>query len=181
MGCATRRWSSAGTQDQSNLRVSVSVLSLLACRFYSSSSPRHSSRRLSYLRHHGGGGTGAYLWRVIGLDWSVVHDGNHSMFSVQWFLKQRHNWSLWGGYIPLQWHTSSDSLRENSKGTYHHWRATTRIQGSILGGKAAEWFMELQHGNKISTRFISCLDESTMKWINKYTCPGFMFVPCKPW
>ena len=29
--------------------------------------------------------------------------------------------------------------------------------------------------------WISFLDESMMKWINRYTCPGFMFVPRKPW
>lgn len=29
--------------------------------------------------------------------------------------------------------------------------------------------------------WITCLDESMMKWINEYTCPGFMFVPRKPW
>ena len=34
---------------------------------------------------------------------------------------------------------------------------------------------------KFSPRYISCLDESMMKWVNKYTCPGFMFVPHKPW
>ena len=27
----------------------------------------------------------------------------------------------------------------------------------------------------------NCLDESMSKWLNKYTCPGFMFVPRKPW
>ena len=29
--------------------------------------------------------------------------------------------------------------------------------------------------------WISCLDESMSKWLNKWTCPGFMFVPRKPW
>lgn len=29
--------------------------------------------------------------------------------------------------------------------------------------------------------WISCLDESMSVWINQYTCPGFMFVPRKPW
>jgi hypothetical protein len=33
----------------------------------------------------------------------------------------------------------------------------------------------------IKTRWISCLDESTSTWANKYTCPGYMFVPRKPW
>ena len=32
-----------------------------------------------------------------------------------------------------------------------------------------------------SPRYISCLDESMMKWFNKYTYPEFMFVTCKPW
>jgi hypothetical protein len=29
--------------------------------------------------------------------------------------------------------------------------------------------------------WISCLDESMSKWMNDNTCPGFMFVPRKPW
>jgi hypothetical protein len=29
--------------------------------------------------------------------------------------------------------------------------------------------------------WVSCLDESMSPWINKYTCPGHMFVPRKPW
>jgi hypothetical protein len=29
--------------------------------------------------------------------------------------------------------------------------------------------------------WISCLDESMSKWLNEYTCPGFMCVPRKPW
>ncbi len=27
----------------------------------------------------------------------------------------------------------------------------------------------------------ACLDESMSKWVNKYTCPGFVVVPRKPW
>ena len=29
--------------------------------------------------------------------------------------------------------------------------------------------------------WITCLDESMSTWTNKFTCPGFMFVPQKPW
>ena len=29
--------------------------------------------------------------------------------------------------------------------------------------------------------WINCIDESMSKWLNKYICPGFMFVPRKPW
>ena len=29
--------------------------------------------------------------------------------------------------------------------------------------------------------WINCINESMSKWLNEYTCPGFMFVPCKPW
>ena len=25
------------------------------------------------------------------------------------------------------------------------------------------------------------IDESMLKWLNEYTCPGFMCVPWKPW
>ena len=29
--------------------------------------------------------------------------------------------------------------------------------------------------------YMNCLDESMSIWTNKFTCPGFMFVPHKPW
>ena len=29
--------------------------------------------------------------------------------------------------------------------------------------------------------YVNCLDESMSIWTNKFTCPGFMFVPHKPW
>ena len=29
--------------------------------------------------------------------------------------------------------------------------------------------------------WLVCLDESMSKWINRYTCPGFVFCPRKPW
>ena len=32
-----------------------------------------------------------------------------------------------------------------------------------------------------SPGWINCLDESMSPWTNKYTCPGHMFVPRKPW
>ena len=35
--------------------------------------------------------------------------------------------------------------------------------------------------NEFSPSWITCLDESMSKWLNQYTCPGFMVVPRKPW
>ena len=39
--------------------------------------------------------------------------------------------------------------------------------------------------NNMGTNFlpswINCIDESMSKWINEYMCPGFMYVPRKPW
>ena len=32
-----------------------------------------------------------------------------------------------------------------------------------------------------SPGFMNCLDESMRIWTSKFTCPGFMFVPRKPW
>ena len=32
-----------------------------------------------------------------------------------------------------------------------------------------------------SPSWINAIDESMSKWVNEYTCPGFMYVPCKPW
>ena len=29
--------------------------------------------------------------------------------------------------------------------------------------------------------YVNCLDESMSIWTNKFTCPGFMFIPHKPW
>ena len=29
--------------------------------------------------------------------------------------------------------------------------------------------------------WINVIDKSMSKWVNEYTCPGFMFVPRKPW
>ena len=29
--------------------------------------------------------------------------------------------------------------------------------------------------------FVNCLDESMSVWTHKFTCPGFMFIPRKPW
>ena len=28
---------------------------------------------------------------------------------------------------------------------------------------------------------INCIDKSMSKWLNEYSCPGFMFIPRKPW
>ena len=32
----------------------------------------------------------------------------------------------------------------------------------------------------VNTGYVNCLDESMSIWTNKFTCPGFMFVPHKP-
>ena len=32
-----------------------------------------------------------------------------------------------------------------------------------------------------SPSWINTIDESISKWINEFTCPGFMYVPRKPW
>ena len=36
-------------------------------------------------------------------------------------------------------------------------------------------------GTQFSSAWINCIDESMYKWVNEYTCPGFMYVPRKPW
>ena len=40
-------------------------------------------------------------------------------------------------------------------------------------------------GDNMNTYFrpgyVNCLDESMSIWTNKFTCPGFMFIPRKPW
>ena len=34
---------------------------------------------------------------------------------------------------------------------------------------------------QFSPGYANCLDESMSIWTNQFTCPGFIFVPCKPW
>ena len=33
----------------------------------------------------------------------------------------------------------------------------------------------------LAAGWVSCLDESMLKWVNKYTCPGFVMCLQKPW
>ena len=42
-----------------------------------------------------------------------------------------------------------------------------------------EWNANMDTNSSPSWK--NCLDESMSKWLNEYTCPGFMFVPRKPW
>lgn len=35
--------------------------------------------------------------------------------------------------------------------------------------------------NNYEPSWINCLDESMSMWTNRYTCPGYMYVPRKPW
>ena len=36
-------------------------------------------------------------------------------------------------------------------------------------------------GTNFSQSWINCIDKSMSKWVNEFSCPGFMFVPWKPW
>ena len=36
-------------------------------------------------------------------------------------------------------------------------------------------------GANFSLSWINCIDKSMSKWVNEFSCPGFMFVPQKPW
>ena len=42
-----------------------------------------------------------------------------------------------------------------------------------------EWNKNMKE--KFTPSWITCLDESMSTWANKFTCPGYMFVPRKPW
>ena len=42
-----------------------------------------------------------------------------------------------------------------------------------------EWNANMDTNSSPSWK--NCLDESMSKWLDEYTCPGFMFVPRKPW
>ena len=45
------------------------------------------------------------------------------------------------------------------------------------------WMLKCWNDNMASNfipSWISCVDESMSKWMNEYTCPGFMFIPRKP-
>ena len=36
-------------------------------------------------------------------------------------------------------------------------------------------------GTNFMPSWINCIEESMSKWVNKFTCPGFMYIPRKPW
>ena len=36
-------------------------------------------------------------------------------------------------------------------------------------------------GTNFMMSWINCINESMSKWVNEFTCPGFMYVPRKPW
>ena len=36
-------------------------------------------------------------------------------------------------------------------------------------------------GKNFIPSWINCVDESMLKWVNEFTCRGFMFIPQKPW
>ena len=42
-----------------------------------------------------------------------------------------------------------------------------------------KWNNNMEH--MFTPGWISCLDESMSKWVNKYSCPGYVVVPQKPW
>ena len=53
-----------------------------------------------------------------------------------------------------------------------------------------DWFREVCHmldfwNKNMTTNFspswINFIDESMSKWVNEHSCPGFMFIPRKPW
>ena len=47
-----------------------------------------------------------------------------------------------------------------------------------------QWLIDAWNQNMAENflpSWINVIDESMSKWINEYTCPGFMFVPRKPW
>ena len=172
MGYAIGEWIIQVTQDQRYSQVVV------LCYSYSQTDFRilypqgihqggfHASNEELY----GVGGSKSYPWIVLGIYWYVVDYGNCSRFSAPWFLEQYHNWYLWDGSIPLQWNNSLEILWGYSKGNYHHWWTSTRIQGSILRGEADGWCIELQHGKYFSPIYIYLV------WVSKWWS-GFKNTP----
>ena len=49
-----------------------------------------------------------------------------------------------------------------------------------MGGEAAYQKLEDHMAKFFITGWVSCLDESMSVWTNRWTCPGFMYVPRKP-
>ena len=111
----------------------------------------------------------------------MVNYGYHSRFPDMWCLNQYHNWYLQDSSLPLQYYPALDMHRVNNEGTYYHQQNTNSIQWPLLGGKAAGLCVESQHGHNFSPSYISCWDESMVRWVNKHICLGFIFVPHKPW
>ena len=41
------------------------------------------------------------------------------------------------------------------------------------------WNANMPHN--VSPSWINAIDKSMSKWVSEYTCPGFMYIPHKPW
>ena len=77
---------------------------------------------------------------------------------------------------PLSCHTGT--LRKSLQPRIHK-GGPTPVSGLFLGGMNQMWNKNM--GTNFLPSWINCIDESMSKWINKYMCPGFMYVPRKPW
>ena len=186
MGCATGGWSSVGTQEQSYSWASQAVptLSLLTYSFSNYFPPRHSSESLSYLRRKRpwrrgdrflpmssywcGSGCGSWC-QPFKVSSAVVFGAAAQLIPSRRLPTASMAYCLGHTFEEI---LNALTITNETQPAYKY-----------LVLEARHLVDEWNHNTdtKFSPRYISCLDESMMKWVNKYTCPGFMFVPHKPW
>ena len=110
------------------------------------------------------------LWRVSSLAWFVVPHGNNqwSMGEVDCFV---------GASMRLGQFMSRKHFEAILKALAITARQPPAFRDHFWEGRE---IIEAWNANMIeqfTPSWVSCLDESMSTWTNKYSCPGWMFVP----
>ena len=121
------------------------------------------------------------LWIVLVVYKDLVKDLYPSLILPSWILviekNTRHTRSPFQG---KHHHVKASSWRYTcTPKMYSVW--TTITQENILWSKMNYSVMEKSMGDEFLPSWISYLEKIMSKWVNKWTRPGFMVVPSKPW
>ena len=117
------------------------------------------------------------------MDWNMVFNGNNAGNETAWFLVscayQYFRQCLISAKSPhVSWSIRFHSILKAIG--YRVWPAPDYPDRFHEVREMIEAWNENMQNNFKPGHFV-CLDESMSTWTNMHTCPGFMFVPQKPW
>ena len=72
-------------------------------------------------------------------------------------------------------------IQSDPEGPCLYSKSLTGLQDQLLEVRDMLKVCNTKLVEQFTLSWVSCLDESMSTWMNKYTCPGWMFVPRKPW